>query len=85
MSFCIGFSSKRLYGVMETTATFDLIKIWKFIGQLLSERKNYFGDDDNRFVFVWDNAKIYVSRTTFDFIKRYKVKMITILSYSPSL
>ena len=84
MSFCIGFSSKRLYRVMRTTATFDSIKIWKFIGQLLSERKNYFGDDDNRFVLVWDNAKIHVSRTTSDFIKRAKVNMITILSYSPS-
>ena len=52
---------------------------------VLSERKNYFGDDDNRFILVWDNAKINVSRTTSDFIKREKVKMITILSYSPSI
>ena len=85
MSFIIGFSIRRIYGVLGTTATHSHKSFITFISNILDYRVNRFEEVDSRLVIVCDNASIHKSKEVKEFLNKTEVQIMTIWPYSPAL
>ena len=85
MSFMIGFSVQRIYGVYGTTSTHKNASFISFISNALEYRTNVWKLTDTNLVIVWDNSSIHKSIEVKNFIRKFKIKILTISPYCPTL
>ena len=84
MSFIIGFSIKRIYGVLRTTATHSHKSFITFISNILDYRVNRFEGVDSRLVIVYNNV-IHKNKEVKEFLNKTEVQIMTIWPYSSPL
>ena len=69
MSFMIGFSAQRIYGVYETTKTHKNASFISFIKNALYYKTNIWKLTDTDLVIVWDNSSIHkTSKSRISFV-----------------
>ena len=75
-SFWIGFSNKKIYGIMATKSTFDSDLFIEFIGWI----SNYI---PNKSIFVADNASLHKTQKVALYFEDNNLLLQTIPAYSP--
>ena len=85
MSFMIGFSIKRTYGLLGTTVTHTSESFISFINNSLEYRAKSYNMEDQKLMIIWDKASIHKSKEVKIFLRNIKVHVLTILLYSPAL
>ena len=85
MSFIIGFSIDRVYGVLGTTSTHSHKSFITFISNILDYRVNRLKRVESRLAIVCDNASIYKSKEVKEYLNKTEVQIMIIRTYSPAL
>ena len=85
MSFMIGFSDKRLYGVIGTSATHNQRSFIIFIQNSIKLRAEKLKIDDINFIIICDNSSIHKDVEVKNYLKETKIRILTICPYSPDL
>ena len=85
MSFMIGFSDKRLYGVIGTSATHNQRSFIMFIQNAIKLRAEKLKIDDINFIIICDNSSIHKGVEVNNYLKETKIRILTICPYSPDL
>ena len=85
MSFIIGISRERIYGLMGVKGATDSGVVISYLSDMLKQRKADPNLKDKPFVLSMDNASVHVSETTHKFLARARLRTITITTRCPSL
>ena len=85
MSFMLGFSLQRTYGVYGTILTHNNSSFISFINNALEHRTKGWDLSDTDLVIVWDNSSIHKSVDVKNFASKLKIKILTIWPYCPTL
>jgi hypothetical protein len=85
MSFIVCFSEEQVYGITGVVGGTKSSTIIRFLRSVIKCRNEKFAQKMKEPVFVLDNASVHTASVVQGFIEKSRVKMITIMSYSPSL
>ena len=85
MSFLIGISKERIYGIMGVKGATDSTVIIAYLTELLSQRNQDQRFKDKPFILWMDNASVHVSKSTQKFLLNCKLRAVTIAARCPSL
>ena len=85
MSFVVAFSSRKFYGIIGTSETFNSIMFGYFINELVRIIKSEMDLDSRDWMLVMDNASIHKSLKIKSIIKGRRIRMMFITPYEPSL
>ena len=85
MSFMVGFSKQRFYGIVGTSTTNNSASFLRFVMNAFKHRLKTLKIKDKRFVIIWDNASLHTSKEVKEFIANTGVIICTITPYSPCL
>ena len=85
MSFMVGFSRQRFYGIFGTTSSNNSNSFLRFVKNAIEHRTNDLKIEDKRFIIVWDNASLHISEEVKRYLSNTEVIICTIAPYSPCL
>ena len=85
MSFVIGISSIRVYGIMGVVGSTDSNIIEHFISEMLYQRNKNQSAKRKPFILCMDNASVHISKATQKFLLKSKIRATTIAARYPSL
>ena len=85
MSFMIGFSSNRVYGILGTTGTHNSDSFIVFVRSAVEYRTQILENSNSNFMIVCDNSSIHKSMDVSRYISGTCLRILTICPYSPSL
>ena len=85
MSFIIGISRERIYGLMGVKGATDSVVIVSYLSDMLKQRNADPNLKDKPFVLSMDNASVHVSEKTQKFLARARLRAIAITTSCPSL
>ena len=85
MSFIVGFSINRIYGIMRTTSTHHHKSFITFVNHIIDYRTNKLKLSDSKLIFVCDNSSIHKSKEVKEYLNKNSVNVMTIWPYSPAL
>ena len=85
MSFIIGISKDRLYGLMRSSGIIDATITIEFIKEILEVRQKVFNNSDRKAFIVWNNTSIHKSSNVKEFVEGIKIKILIIWPYCSSL
>ena len=85
MSFMIGFSDKRLLGVIGTWATHNQRSFIMFIQNAIELRHEKLKINDVNFIVIYDKSSIHKGVEVRNYLKESMIRILTICPYSPAL
>ena len=85
MSFMIGFSSSRVYGILGTTGTHNSDSFIVFVRSAVEYRTRILENSNSNFMIVCNNSFIHKSMDISRYISGTCLHILTICPYSPSL
>ena len=85
MSFVIGISRIRVYGIMGVIGSTDPNIIEHFISEMLLQRNKDQSAKRKLFILCMDNASVHISKGIQNFLLKSKIRATTIAARCPSL
>ena len=85
MSFVIGISSIKIYGLIGVVGSTDSNIIIHYLSEMLCKRNKDKNLEKIQFILCMDNASVHVSEATQKFLVKSKLKAVTIAARWPSL
>ena len=85
MSFLIGISKERIYGIMSVKGITDSSVIISCLTELLTQRNKDKNFKKKPFMLWMDNVSVHVSESTQNFLSKCKLRAVTIAAWWPSL
>ena len=85
MSFIVGVSARKVYGIVGSLSSITSSEVKTYIKQLVETRNQEKDNANDDFVLIYDNAKVHVSKVMKDFVKKTKIRALSIPPYSPFL
>ena len=85
MSFLIGISKERIYGIMGVKGITNSSVIISYLTELLTQRNKDKNFKKKPFMLWMDNASVHVSESTQKFLSKCKLRAVTIAARWPSL
>ena len=85
MSFMVGFSKQRFYGIVGTSTSNNSASFLRFVKNTFEHRSKSLKLKDRRFIIIWDNASLHTSKEVKDYIANTEIIICTIAPYSPCL
>ena len=85
MSFILSLSEYKIYGIMGAEETINTKTIKHYVESMLVERNLSKENRKRSFALVWDNASVNASSEAAKFYIGSRIKVITIVPYTPAL